>query len=114
MFRADARAEAWVKRMPSLAARPMATVMAVGVASPMAQGQAMTMVAMVVRSAGCQLPVMRSQAVKLRAARRRMMGTKMAATRSARDWIWVLPAWALLTSSMIVATVLVAAVEVAR
>ena len=82
-------AAALLTRIPRSAPRPVATMMAVGVARPSAHGQAMTRTATALvrakRPAGSGPNT--HQATKVRAAIPSTIGTKTAATRSARRWI---------------------------
>ena len=78
--------------IPASAPRPVPTMMAVGVARPIAQGQAMTRTAMNDVKANVRLgsgPAT-NQTTNVRAARPRTIGTKTAAMRSARRAIGAL------------------------
>ena len=72
-----------LKRTPSCAPRPTATVSAAGTARPMAQGQAMTSTATVLARASWSECAAMSQTTKVMAARASTMGTKMELARSA-------------------------------
>jgi hypothetical protein len=91
-------------------------MIAVGVASPMAQGQAikstLTAATKAKRSSGGG--PRSSQPTKVSSATRRTMGTNTAAIRSARRWIGGLPAWASSTRRMIWASRVSAPTRVAR
>ena len=77
--------------MPSWAARPVPTSIAVGVASPRAQGQAITSTeTAAVMAASTSWPVS-SQAAKVTTAIASTTGTNTAETRSASRWIGALP-----------------------
>ncbi len=90
-------------RTPSSAPLPVPTMIAVGVARPMAQGQAMITTPMnavrarVTRGSGPP----RNQATKVRAATTRTAGTKTSLMRSASFWIGALEPWARWTRSTI-------------
>ena len=90
-------------RMPFSAPLPVPTMMAVGVARPMAQGQAMmsteTKASMASVKAGDGPNT--SQTTKVTAATPNTTGTKMLATKSARRWIGALDPCASSTRRMI-------------
>ncbi len=86
--------------MPAPAARPVPTMMAVGVANPRAQGQAMISTATAVCSAMVSrwsAGARKYQATKVTRASTRTTGTKIPATRSANFWIGALLPWACCT-----------------
>ncbi len=101
---------------PCSAPRPLATMMAVGVASPMAHGQAITSTATALlsacRSAGSGPSS--HQPANVSAAMPSTTGTKTAATRSARRWIGAREPWASSTSLTIRASVVSLPTRVAR
>ncbi len=102
--REDSSASASRITMPSWAARPVPTSSAVGVASPSAQGQAITSTdTAAVMAASVPWPVS-SQPAKVAAAITRTTGTKTAEIRSARRWIGALPVWASTTDCRILAS----------
>ncbi len=72
-------------RIPYSAPLPVPTMMAVGVASPKAQGQAMTITDVIAMSEYVkELPKIKYQIMKVPAAIPRTTGTNQAATRSAK------------------------------
>ena len=78
-------------RTPSCAPRPVPTRIAVGVARPSAQGQAMISTATAaVKAAATECPVS-SQPARVNAEITRTAGTKTAETRSARRWMDAFP-----------------------
>ena len=98
-------------RIPASAPRPVPTMIAVGVASPIAHGQAMTTTLMNAVSASVSLgsgPNV-TQIANVTAATTRTNGTKTSAMRSARRWIGALLPWARLTSSTMRASAVSAA-----
>ena len=100
--------------MPSWAPRPVPTMIAVGVASPRAHGQAMistATAAVTATDAGSPAP---SQNPRVAAAIVMTTGTNTAAIRSARRWIGALPACASWTSRAIWASLVSAPTRVAR
>ena len=88
-------------RMPCLAATPVPAMMAVGVASPSAQGQAITITATAWISAASSPAPMASQPARVTSATTSTTGTKMADTWSTSRWMGALAAWASSTSRMI-------------
>ena len=102
--------------IPASAPRPVPTMMAVGVARPMAHGQAMTRTAMNEVSAKVRLgsgPAT-NQTTNVSAARPRTIGTKTAAMRSARRAMGALEPWARWTRSTIRARAVSRPTRVAR
>ena len=85
-------------RMPARAATPAPATMAVGVASPSAQGQAMTRTETALISAGSRPAPERTHAAKVTTARPTTIGTNTALTRSTIRWMAGLAACALSTS----------------
>ena len=73
---AVSKAVADLIRMPLLAPRPVPTIIAVGVASPKAQGQEMTSTEMAIVSAKCQLAPRASQIAAASTAMPITAGTK--------------------------------------
>ena len=100
--------------MPRRAATPVPAMMAVGVASPSAHGQAMTSTATAFRIASSQCPVPRPQPSTVSAAMPSTTGTNTALTWSTSRWIGALRAWADSTSRTMRASVLSAPSAVAR
>ena len=101
--------------MPSCAPRPVPTRIAVGVARPIAHGQAMISTA----TAAVNAPRRRtrptaSQPASVAAASTSTTGTKTAVTRSASRCTGALPAWAWVTSRAIWASWVSAPTRVAR
>ena len=84
-------------RMPARAATPAPVTMAVGVARPKAQGQAMTRTETALINAVSRPAPSRTHAVKVITARAMTAGTKTAATRSTRRWMAGLAACAFST-----------------
>ena len=80
----SSRAEASLTRMPRRAPRPIPTMMAVGVASPSAQGQAMTSTDTAHTSARAVSPDMISHAANVMTATAMTVGTNHALMRSTR------------------------------
>ena len=78
----DCRASPFLNRMPSSAARPVATMMDVGVASPMAHGQAMMRTATALTRASAREGPSTIQTRNVSAATARTAGTKRAVTLS--------------------------------
>ena len=74
-------------RMPACAPRPVPTMIAVGVASPSAQGHAITSTATACTSACVASPVHHHVAPNVTTAIATTTGTKMPDTRSAMRWI---------------------------
>ena len=109
-------AAALLMRTPSSAPLPVPTMIAVGVARPMAQGHAMTSTAtavvnaMVSRGSGPKA----SHARNVAAAITSTTGTKTAATRSAIRWMGAREPWASSTSRMMRARVVSLPTRVAR
>ncbi len=91
----------FLNRMPASAPLPTPTMIDVGVASPMAHGQAMTSTAMSRSSAGTKPAPANSQTAKVSTARMMTAGTNHAATRSTTRWMGALLPWALSTMRMI-------------
>ena len=85
-------------RMPSCAPRPVPTRIAVGVARPIAHGQAMIRTATAAVNAAAGPAPDASQPARVAAAITSTTGTKIALTRSARRCTGALPAWAWVTS----------------
>ncbi len=83
-FVAISRASLFLKRIPFSAPFPVPAIIAVGVASPRAQGQAMTNTATIRIMAGTNSPPIVHQRIKVRKAIPITAGTNTAATRSAR------------------------------
>ena len=83
-----------VTKIPSSAPRPVATMIAVGVARPSAQGQAMTSTATARATASPASAPPSSQPVSVSSASPSTAGTKTAETRSTRRWAADLPACA--------------------
>ncbi len=90
-------------RMPSSAPLPVPTMMAVGVARPRAQGQAMTSTATKLSRARLNTGSTPAsiQTTKVSRAMPMTVGTKTAATLSARRWMGALEPWASSTMRMI-------------
>ncbi|MNN85341.1 hypothetical protein D3C81_2026160 [compost metagenome] len=90
-------------RTPSSAPRPVPTMMEVGVARPMAQGQAMIRTATALTRAKVSAGdgPKKSQAAKVSAATRKTAGTNHMVTLSTRAWIGSLEPWASSTMRMI-------------
>ena len=99
---ARSSASLFLNRMPCSAPLPVPTMIAVGVARPSAQGQAMTNTATIkiMLSVKPTRPT-RSQPKKVSSAVPMTTGTNTADTRSARRWIGALEPWASSTSRMI-------------
>ncbi|MNX94006.1 hypothetical protein D3C86_1262210 [compost metagenome] len=91
---------------PCSAPLPVPTMMAMGVARPMAQGQAMTSTATAAVRALAQSPgaPTKNQPTKVARAIPTTMGTKTAETLSTSRWMGALPPWASCTSRMICAS----------
>src|SRR5690554_1138554 len=103
MRRARSRLSASLISMPFSAALPTPTIMAVGVASPKAQGQAITST-VTMASRPCTTPLLpphRSQAPKVRTAMPSTTGTKTAAILSTSFCTGALLPWASRTVCMI-------------
>ena len=81
---ACSKAMASLMRMPRFAATPVPTSSAVGVASPSAQGQAMTNTATAFSRAFSQSPFIPHQPVNVASATTNTTGTKTLLTRSTR------------------------------
>ncbi len=81
-------------RMPSSAPLPVATITAVGTASPMAQGQAMISTATAAAKARTAEPSATYQVTKVAMASEITTGTKMPLTRSASRWMGAREPWA--------------------
>ena len=101
---------------PCSAPRPVATMIAVGVASPIAHGQAMTSTATALVSAYSIDGAGPSshQPTNVSAAMTSTAGTKTAATRSASRWIGAREPWASSTSATMRARVVSLPTRVAR
>ncbi len=95
-------------RMPSSAPLPVATITAVGTASPMAQGQAMISTATAAAKARTAEPESAAtyQTTKVAMASDSTTGTKMPLTRSASRWIGARDPWASRISRTICASTL--------
>ena len=95
---AACNASPFLIRTPSLAARVVPTINAVGVASPRAHGQAITMTATAKSMARIALTLPNTnQAVKVVMAAMRTAGTKIPATRSVSFWMGAWLVWARFT-----------------
>jgi len=114
IFSARSRASAFFTRMPALAPRPVPTMMAVGVARPRAQGQAMTSTATPFTRAVVKSPPSHHQRAKVRAATAHTAGTKIPAIRSARRCTGALEPWASPTWRMMPASRVCSPTPVAR
>ena len=103
-------------RIPASAPRPVPTMIAVGVASPIAHGHAMITTPMNAVSARVSRGSGPSayQATNVSAARTRTAGTNTSLMRSARCWIGALDPWARWTSSTIRARAVSRPTRVAR
>ena len=101
-------------RMPSCAPRPVPTRIAVGVARPIAHGQAMISTATAAVKAASAVAPEASQPASVAAAITSTTGTKTALTRSARRCTGALPAWAWVTSRASWASSVSAPTRVAR
>ena len=102
--------------MPASAPRPVPTMIAVGVARPIAHGQAMTRTAMNAVSASVSRgsgPTT-NQTTNVAAATTRTTGTNTSATRSARRWIGAFEPCARWTRSTIRASAVSRPTRVAR
>ncbi len=88
------RAAASRTSTPFRAAAPSPTITATGVASPSAQGQAITSSVTAGRQAWASDPVATHQPARVSRASARMTGTKTALMRSARSWAGALEPWA--------------------
>ncbi len=93
-FAAFSRASLRLNKIPFSAPLPVPAMMAVGVARPSAQGQAMTRTATMRIMAGTNSPVAAHQIIKVINAMPMTAGTKTDATRSASAWIGALVPWA--------------------
>ncbi len=91
--------------MPAFAATPVPTINAVGVASPSAQGQAITITETAAMMPEPKSPMSSHQARKLAKAMASTIGTKTAATRSTRRCTGAFFACAASTSLMIRASI---------
>ena len=114
MVRVDSRISGPLIRMPSWAPRPVPTSSAVGVASPIAHGQAMISTATAAVNAapgGCPAA---SQPASVRRAAPMARGTKTAEIRSASRCTGALRACASVTSRVIWASCVSAPTRVAR
>ena len=114
VFPVSSRDTAFLKRMPFLAPLPLPTMMATGVARPMAQGQEMTSTAMARLRAKAKGRPRTSQTTKITAAMQRMAGTNTPETRSATLAMGALVAAASLTMWMIWLKVVSSPTRVAR
>ena len=112
--RVDSSTSGPLMTTPSWAARPEPTSSAVGVASPSAQGQAMTSTATAAVKAACGLCPVSSQPARVAADSTRTIGTNTPETRSARRWMGALPACAAVTIWPIRASVVPSPTAVAR
>ena len=92
--RMASRARYPLRKMPNCAPRPEATIMAVGVASPSAHGQAMTSTASAAENALSAPAPAISQPPAVSAAITNTAGTNTPAMRSASRWASALSAWA--------------------
>ena len=97
-----------------LGPRPVPTMIAVGVASPSAHGQAMISTATAATRPACGSSASSVQPAKVARAMAITTGTNTPATRSARRWMWPLEAWASSTSRTIWARAVSAPTRVAR
>ncbi len=111
---ARSSASASLIRMPCRAAAPVPTMMAVGVASPSAQGQAITITDTAFSSPATASPVPSHQPRNVSAAIPNTTGTNTALTRSTRRWIGALLACAPSTMRTMRASVVSAPTAVAR
>ncbi|MCY1296188.1 hypothetical protein D9M70_455630 [compost metagenome] len=104
------------KSTPISAARPVPTMIDVGVARPMAQGQAMIRTATPLTSAKVSAGSgpKTSQMPKVKSAMAMTAGTNQAVTRSTSDWIGSFAPWACSTMRMICASTVSAPTLVAR
>ncbi len=109
----DSRTSGPEIRMPSLAARPVPIMSAIGVARPSAQGQAMTRTATAAVTAVPGAPA-RAQAMRTARARPMTIGTNTEEMRSARRWTAALEACASSTMRAIWASWVSAPTRVAR
>ena len=98
-----ANSSAWASRikMPRFAATPVPAMMAAGVASPSAQGQAITITATLWISATSKPAPTQPQAKPVIRAMPNTTGTNTAAIWSTKRWIGALAAWASSTKRMI-------------
>ena len=94
ILRVDSSTSGPLMMMPSSAPRPVPTMIAVGVASPSAHGQAMISTATAAVKANAGDSPVPSQKPRVAAAKAITVGTNTAATRSARRCTGALPAWA--------------------
>ena len=103
-------------RIPASAPRPVPTMIAVGVARPIAHGQAMITTPMnaVSASVRCGSGPSAYQATNVSAARTSTAGTNTSLIRSARRWMGALVPWARCTSSTIRARAVSRPTRVAR
>jgi hypothetical protein len=111
---ATSSASASLIRMPWRAATPVPAMIAVGVARPSAQGQAITSTATALISACSQSPLKASQPKKVSSAMPSTTGTNTALTRSTMRWIGALAAWADSTMRMMRASVVSAPIAPVR
>ncbi|MCY1519778.1 hypothetical protein D9M68_545400 [compost metagenome] len=98
---ATSSASASLIRMPWRAATPVPAMIAVGVARPRAQGQAITSTATALISAVSTPAPASSQPARVSRAMPTTTGTKTLLTRSTSFWIGALAAWASSTRRMI-------------
>ena len=98
---AFSRASLLLNKIPFSAPLPVPAIMAVGVASPNAHGQAITRTATILIIDGTNSPVTAHQIPKVITAIMITAGTNIAATLSARAWMGALLPWASWTSRMI-------------
>ena len=112
--RVDSSTSGPLMTTPSWAARPDPTSSAVGVASPSAQGQAMTSTATAAVKAACGVCPVSSHPARVAADSARTMGTNTPEIRSARRWTGALPACAAVTIRPIRASVVPSPTAVAR
>ena len=112
--RVDSSTSGPLMTTPSWAARPEPTSSAVGVASPSAQGQAMTSTATAAVKAACGVCPVSSHPARVAADSARTMGTNTPEIRSARRWTGALPACAAVTIRPIRASVVPSPTAVAR
>ncbi len=101
---ATSRDSASLIRMPWRAATPVPAMIAVGVARPRAQGQAITSTATALTRACSRPTPATSQAPRVTSAMRITTGTKTWLTLSTSFWIGALAAWASSTRRMIFAS----------
>ena len=114
MSRVRSSASIEVIRMPSCAPRPVPVIVAIGVARPSAQGQAMIRTATAASMAWAVSPANSDQPMKVTIEIPITVGTNTAETRSARRCMSDLPDWASSTSRTIWASAVSPPTAVAR